>query len=452
MLSGTSGSACPLDWRYGSEEMRELFTVEGVVRKYLLVEKALMAGLARAGLAPESCVEVFEDCALRVTAGEVYAREAELGHDIAALTFILGERCGDCGRYVHLGATSYDIIDTAWALTIREALTIVKRKLAEVIRRLADLSREYKDVLMVGRTHGQHAVPITLGFKFANYVYELSRSYERLCELSSRVVKSKVSGAVGTMAGWLGRGLEVEAAVSEYLNLAPHAISTQVAPRDGFAELVTSLAILASQLDRFALEVRELSRTEIGELYESEPRVGSSTMPHKRNPVTSERISGLAKIARSLVIAALENIPLMHERDLTNSSSERILIPHAFLVIDQILEDTLKLLSILRVDREAMERNLNLSRGAIMTEAVMIKLVQKGLPRHEAHKILTKISRSLKPGETLAEALMRDETISKTLSQEEITEVLNPRKYLGNYAELIDRALKYAEEALSNPR
>jgi adenylosuccinate lyase len=411
-----------------------------------------MAGLARAGLAPESCVEAFEDCALRVTAGEVYAREAELGHDIAALTFILGERCGDCGRYVHLGATSYDIVDTAWALTIREALTIVKCKLAEVIRRLADLSREYKDELMVGRTHGQHAVPITLGFKFANYVYELSRSYERLCELSGRVVKSKVSGAVGTMAGWLGRGLEVEAAVSEYLNLTPHAISTQVAPRDGFAELVTSLAILASQLDRFALEVRELSRTEIGELYESEPRVGSSTMPHKRNPVTSERISGLAKIARSLVIAALENIPLMHERDLTNSSSERILIPHAFLVIDQILEDTLKLLSILRVDREAMERNLNLSRGAIMTEAVMIKLVQKGLPRHEAHKILTKISRSLKPGETLAEALMRDETISKTLSQEEITEALNPRKYLGNYAELIDRALKYAEEALSNPR
>jgi len=175
-------------------------------------------------------------------------------------------------------------------------------------------------------------------------------------------------------------------------------------------------------------------------------------MPHKRNPVTSERISGLAKIARSLVITALENIPLMHERDLTNSSSERILIPHTFLVIDQILEDTLKLLSILRVDREAMERNLNLSRGVIMTEAVMIKLVQRGLPRHEAHKILTNISRNLKPGETLAEALMRDETISKMLSREEIMEALNPRKYLGNYTELIDRALKYAEEVLKNLR
>ncbi len=442
-------SICPFEWRYGSEEMREIFKVENLVKTYLLVEKVLVAGLVKAGLAPENCVEVYEKCASNITASEIYAKEAELGHDIASLTYILGERCGECGRYAHLGATSYDIVDTAWALVISEALTIIKRKLAQVIQRFTELSREYRDVVMVGRTHGQHAVPVTVGFKFANYVYELSRSYERLCELTKRVVRVKMSGAVGTMAGWMGKGLQIEATVSEILGIAPHVISTQVAPRDGFAELISSLAILASQLDRFALEVRELSRPEISEIYESELRVGSSTMPHKRNPVIAERISGLAKIARTLVIAALENIPLMHERDLTNSSSERVLIPHAFLLVDQMLEDTLKLLNVLCIDREAIERNLNLTRGVIMSEAVMIKLVQKGLARHEAHKLLMKIIRNLKPGENFAEALLRNEVVSRLLSSEEIIETLNPKNYLGNYSELIDRALMYAEKTLN---
>jgi adenylosuccinate lyase len=442
-------SICPLEWRYGSREMREIFSVENLVKKYLLVEKVLIVGLIKAGLVPENCIEIYEKCTSNITAKEIYTKEVKLGHDIAALTYILGEKCGECGRYAHLGATSYDIVDTAWTLVISEALTIVKRKLTQVIQRLIELSREYKDIVMVGRTHGQHAVPITVGFKFANYVYELSRSYERLCELTNRVVRVKMSGAVGTMAGWLGKGLQVEETVSKILNITPHEISTQVAPRDGFAELISSLAILASQLDRFALEIRELSRTEIGEMYESELRVGSSTMPHKRNPIIAERISGLAKVARSLVITALENIPLMHERDLTNSSSERILIPHAFLLVDQILEDMLKLLSVLRIDIEAIERNLNLTRGTIMSEAIMIKLVQKGLARHEAHKLLMEIVRSLKPGESFAEALLRNEVVSRLLSPEEIIKILNPRNYLGNYSELIDRALKYAEKTLS---
>jgi len=442
-------SICPFEWRYGSEEMREIFRVENLVKKYLLVEKVLVVGLVKAGLVPENCVEVYEKCVSNITASEVYAKEVELGHDIASLTYILGEKCGECGRYAHLGATSYDIVDTAWALVIGEALTILKRKLARIIQRFTELAREYRDVVMVGRTHGQHAVPVTVGFKFANYVYELSRSYERLCELTKRVVRVKMSGAVGTMAGWMSKGLQVEAAVSEILGIAPHAISTQIAPRDGFAELVSSLAILASQLDRFALEVRELSRPEISEIYESELRVGSSTMPHKRNPVVAERISGLAKIARTLVIAALENIPLMHERDLTNSSSERILIPHAFLLADQMLEDTLKLLSVIRVDREAIEKNLNLTRGAIMSEAVMIRLVHKGLARHEAHSLLTKIIRSLKPGESLIEALLRNEVVLRLLSPEEVIEISNPKNYLGNYSDLIDRALKYAEKTLN---
>jgi adenylosuccinate lyase len=434
---------CPFDWRYGSEEMRKLFSLEEMVRRYLQVEKAIMVGLEAARLAPDGCSKALDTCLESVKASDVYSMEALTGHDIASLAFILGERCGECGRYVHLGATSYDIIDTAWALIIRDALAIVKKKLKTIVDRLSELALEYRDIVMIGRTHGQHALPITVGFKFANYVYELSRSFERLCELEKRVVRSKVSGAVGTMAGWLGNGLAVEEAASRYLGLEPHVITTQVAPRDGFAEVVLTMAILASQLDRFALEVRELSRSEIGEMYESEPRVGSSAMPHKRNPVIAERISGLAKLARSFSVAALENIPLMHERDLTNSSSERILVPHAFLVIDQMLEDMTRLLKVLYIDREAIKRNLELTGGAIMAESVVIRLVQKGLSRHEAHRLLMQITRSMRPGASLEEEILKHETLSKYLSPEEVREAIEPAKYLGNYSELIERALSY---------
>ena len=436
---------CPLEWRYGSNEIREIFSLGNIVRMYIKVEAALMAGLIEAGLAPRGCAEVFKKCSEEIEVGEVYELEGILGHDIASLAYLLGEKCGPCGGYVHLGATSYDIVDTAWALLLREGLGVVKRKLRGVLKSLADLSTKYRDALMPGRTHGQHALPITFGFKLANYVYELSRSYERICSLESRLIRSKISGAVGTMAAWGHKGLEIERKASEILGLEPHAITTQVAPRDGFAELVAVLAILASQLDRLALEVRELSRTEIGEVYEAGERVGSSTMPQKRNPVISERISGLAKILRGMAVTALENIPLMHERDLTNSSSERILIPHTLMIADQMLEDAEKLLRTIYIDVEKMSENLGLTRGAIMAEAVMIKLVEKGVPRHKAHKKLVEIVRRA-GDKSFEEVLESDEEISRILSKDDIRTTLNPREYLGSYRELIDRALRYMEQ------
>jgi adenylosuccinate lyase len=435
---------CVFEWRYGSEEMRRLFLAESIVKRYIDVEVAVMRGLEEAGIAPRGCAEAMRRCVEGVRPEEVYEREAVTGHDIASLAYIIGERCGECGRFAHLGATSYDIVDTAWALIIRDALRIVKERLWRVVEMLIEYAERYRDVVMVGRTHGQHAVPITLGFKFANYIYELSRSLERLCEAEKRIVRSKVSGAVGTMAAWGGRGLVVESVASKMLGLEPHTISTQVAPRDSFAELVTDLAILASQLDRFALEVRELSRTEIGEIYEAGKRIGSSTMPQKRNPVTAERISGLAKVVRAFTITALENIPLMHERDLTNSSSERILIPHTLLAIDQMLLDMEKLLKTLYIDEEAIDRNLKLSKGTIMAEAVMIKLVEKGMPRHEAHKLLSELALTV-GNEDFYAVLIRNEIVRKYLTPEEIAKILDPRSYLGNYKELIDRAVSYAK-------
>lgn len=440
---------CPFEWRYGSTEMKKLFTVENIVKTYIRVEVALMKALGEAGMAPPQCYLELTRCADSLDPAEVYAHELMTGHDLASLAFLLGARCGECGKYVHLGATSYDIVDTAWAVIIRDALWLIKGKLRKVIERLAELSQEHESTLVVGRTHGQHALPVTFGFKFANYAYELARSYERLSELEKRVLRIKMSGSVGTMASWGERGLRVEESVSRELGLPSHPITTQVAPRDGFAELVASLAILASQLDRLALEIRELSRTEIGEVYEGVERVGSSAMPHKRNPVTAERISGLAKVLRSLVITALENIPLMHERDLTNSSSERFLIPHAFLAIDQMLDDTYSMLVNLRIDKERAVKNMELTKGAIYSELLVVKLVEKGWARHDAYfKVRELVSRIGEEGD-LVRAVLEDHELSKCLTSEDIASIVSPEYAIRNVHVLIERALSYTKRVLA---
>jgi len=448
-LNNGNLSICPFDYRYGSKEMKDLLRRKNILRRFIEVEIALMKALEEAGYAPRGCYEELIKCAFTVKPEEIDELEAKLGHDVASLATLIAEKCSECGKYVHLGATSYDIVDTGWVLIIKDALRIIRKKLRDVIELLIKLSVKYRDTLMVGRTHGQHALPITLGFKLANYVYELSRSYERFCELEKRVIKGKVAGAVGTMAAWSGKGPKIEEVTLKTLGLEPHAIATQVAPRDGYAELVSAIAILASQLDRLALEVRELSRSEIGELYAAGGRVGSSTMPHKRNPTIAERISGLAKVSRALVITALENIPLMHERDLTNSSSERFLIPHALLAIDQALSDTYQVLSTLGVDETAMIKNLKLSKGAIMAECLMIKLVLKaGIPRHKAHSLLSALAKkALTNGREFKDIITHSE-VKKLLSNEDIEECFNYRKYLGSYEFLINRSLSYAKEVL----
>ncbi len=448
-----SNEVCVLEWRYGSKEMREIFSRLNILKTMAKVEVALLYALAENGLCKLDDAKYVEKIIDKINSNRVDELEKKLGHDVMALTVHLAELSGEHGKMIHFGATSYDIVDTANALIIRDALRIVKEKLKKIILILSDLSIKYKDTIMVGRTHAQHALPITLGFKFANYVYELSRSLERLCDTEKRILRIKFSGAVGTMAGWGDKGLKIEKVISEKLNLPPHLITTQVAPRDGFAEVISDLAILASQLDRFAVEIRELMRPEIMELAEGEAvnRVGSSTMPHKENPVTAEKISGLAKVMRGLVITELENIPLWHERDLTNSSSERIVISHSFLVIDEILDSTIKLLERLKVYPENMMRNLELSKGLIMAESLMINLTLAGLPRHEAHELVMKLSREAESNNTsLLEVALKNETIIKLIGIEKLKEILDPKKYLGVYDKLIDRSLNYAKEATAN--
>jgi len=437
---------CPLEWRYGSEELRRILSYENIIKKMIEVEVALLIGLANAGIIPKDIVSHVEKCVDKVSVERVIQLEKELGHEVMALTVALGEVLGEASKYVHLGATSNDIIDTAWILVLRESLLCIKSKLRNIIERLIDLAKRYRDCIMIGRTHGQHALPITLGFKFANYVYELSRSYERICDLEKRLIRGKISGAVGTMAAWGDKGLDVEKYALQTLNLEPHIISTQVAPRDGFAELISVIAILGSQLDRLAIEVRELMRPEIMEIAEGVSRkVGSSTMPHKQNPITCEKISGLAKILRSLVIASLENIPLWHERDLTNSSSERILIPHTLLILDEILNSTLLVLENLVIYPENMKKNLTLLKGINMAESILVRLVRKGVPRLVAYdhlKHLINYARST--GKEFEDVLINDEFVRKYLSINEIKEAMRPENYLGSIDKLIDRAINYA--------
>jgi len=442
-------SVCPLDYRYGSEEMRSLLTREAVLRRLIDVEVALMRGLADARLAPKECVDVLRECAYGVRPEDVDEMEARTGHELASIATLIALRCGECGKYVHLGATSSDVIDTAWALILRDALNVLKRRLRAVIELLVSLSESFKDVVMVGRTHGRHALPITFGFKLANYAYELSRSYERLCSLTSRVVKGVVSGAVGTMAAWGDAGLRVESGCLRELGLEPHPISTQVAPRDGYAELAAFAAILASQLDRLALEVRELMRDEIGEVTLVEGVAGSSTMPHKVNPVAAERVSGLARLCRGLAVAAFENIALMHERDLTNSSCERVLLPHILLLTDQALLDTERVLRGLRIDEDAMKRNLSMSKDSVMAECLMVRLVLKGaVPRHEAHSLVREaLSIARREGVSVEEALKRL-GVGAPLTEEDFRACSEPENYLGSHAELVERALRSVRESL----
>ncbi len=325
------------------------------------------------GIVEPKDVEEVEKKVDEVSSKEVEELESKLGHDVMAMVVALAEKSGESGKFIHFGATSYDIVDTANAIIFKQALQLIENKLTKIMDILAKYAVEYRETIMVGRTHGQHALPITLGFKFANYLYEFTRSLERINDSKKRVLRIKMAGAVGTMAAWNSKGIEIESAVSKYLGMEPHIISTQVAPRDGFAELISDMAILAATAERFSLEVRELMRPEINEIGEGVgERVGSSTMPQKENPVTAEKITGLSRLMRSFVSAAIENIPLWHERDLTNSSAERILISHSFIILDEILESLLSLLTSLRVNTSRMHDNLLLTKGQIMAESLMI--------------------------------------------------------------------------------
>lgn len=427
----------PIDYRYGSKEMREIFDEEKRLEQQLRVEAALTEVLAELGKIPMEAAEVIKEKANPnfVKLERVKEIEEETKHDVMALVKALSEVCGEAGKYVHLTATSYDIVDTAQALQIKEAMKILFGKGKELLKNCLDICERYKDLVMIGRTHGQHAIPITLGFKFANYADKIGDNLERLKE-NEKYICGKFSGAVGNYAAQkvFGLGDDFEKKIMEKLGIRAANISTQVVPRENLARIICDLSIFAGTIEQIAKEIRNLQRTEISELSEpfGEKQVGSSTMAQKRNPINAENICSNVRVIRSCLLPALENIALEHERDLTNSASERSILPTIFILMDEILMRMNKILRGLEVFPENMKKNLELTRGGIFAEAIITELVKKGMGRQEAHEILRKSSMTaFSENRNLKDILLENEEVLKYLNQDELEKIMDYQSYLG---------------------
>lgn len=437
----------PVEFRYFSNEMKSIFTEEAKLQNWLKVEAALARAHARLGHIPASAAaEISRKASLQyVRLARVKAIEDQIHHDLMAMVKALTEVCsGGAGKYVHLGATSYDIEDTALALQLGFALDVFGSLLGSVRDILLKLARRNRCLVCVGRTHGQHAVPTTYGLKFAIFACEFQRHIERIREARGRIMVGQMTGAVGTQASFGKDAPKLQRLVMKELGLKAVFVSNQVIQRDRHAEVVFCLACAAATAEKIAKEIRNLQRTEIGEVCEpfGAGQVGSSTMPQKRNPHKSERICSLARIVRAQMAPALENIALEHERDLTNSAAERVIFPEAFILADYALRQLSGVLEHLVINKENIRRNLDLTGGLIMSERLMLDLVAHGMGRQEAHEILRRSA-----GEVLAgrrpfrEALLENKRVAEFLKPRDIDRCLQPENYIGTAVSQVDRVL-----------
>lgn len=440
---------CPIDFRYGRPKMKAIFEEETRLQRLLDVEAALARAHAKVGGIPREAAEEITRRAntKEVRIDRVRALEEEIRHDLMAVVLALTEVCkGEAGKYVHFGATSNDISDTGMALQLREATRILDDDLSLLARTLAKLASRHKRTVMLGRTHGQAAVPMTFGLKIAVFAAEAARHRERLREASKRILVGKMSGAVGTGASFGPEAARIQELVMEDLGLAFEEASTQIVGRDRYAEFIAVLANVASSLEKFCTEVRNLQRNEIGEAaeaFEERRQVGSSTMAQKENPVASENVCSLARIVRSLVVPAYEDIPLWHERDLTNSAAERFLIPHGCVLLDDMLARTTEIFRGLHVYPDRMRENLEATKGQVMAESVMIALARKGMGRQEAHRLVRDAAqRARLKGMHLKDILAADLKVTKLLPPKELAAAMNPEKYLGRSIEIVDAIVK----------
>jgi adenylosuccinate lyase len=367
--------------------MQSIWSDESRLARWLEVELAALDGWAEVGAVPRETAEAIRQRAVPPSPERVAEIEEVTQHDVAAFVDAVSADLGADGRWLHYGLTSSDVLDTALALQVRGAgqliLDGVERALEAVVRR----AEEHRDTVMVGRTHGVHAEPITFGAKLAGWAFEVDRDRERVARALEGMRVGKLAGAVGTYAGG---DPDVERIACERLGLVPESAATQIVPRDRHAELLSALALCASSLERFATEIRHLARTEVSEVQEPFGRgqKGSSAMPHKRNPVVAERICGLARIVRAAALVGFENIPLWHERDISHSSAERVVLPDAFLAIDYMLDRFAWLVEGLVVDAERMRSNLEASHGLVFSQRVLTALVAGGLARDEAYRLV----------------------------------------------------------------
>jgi len=434
----------PMEGRYRTE-IGDIFEKDSIVQARLDVEAALAKAHAAVGNIPKSAAEVIgKNANIKVvTLERIDEIEKETKHDLMSLVEALSEKCGDAGKYVHLGATSYDIEDTAWALVFRDALKVMIKDAKRLKGVLEEKAEEYKGLVMVGRTHGQHASVITLGLKFAVWVEELRRGIERLERVRKIISFGKMRGAVGTGAALGKKAKEIEEKVMEILKLGVAPATTQIVQRDRHAEAVFAVALLVETLEKIAKEVRNLQRTEIGELEAAfgKKEVGSSAMPQKKNPWRAERICGVARVVRSNVITALENVPLEHERDLTNSAAERVIFPETFVLGHFALKESIGLVEELVVHEDRIKENLEKSGGLILAEAVMTRLVEKGMGRQEAHALVRECAlKSYETGLSFGRVLKEEKRVG--LSDDEVDEALKPENYVGRAVEIVEEILR----------
>ncbi|MGE5445076.1 MAG: adenylosuccinate lyase [Ignavibacteriales bacterium] len=424
--------------RYSRPEMSKIWNDESKYRNWLRVEIAVCEAWVELGQIPPEALEKIRERA-RFDVKRIDDLEKTLKHDVIAFLTAVAEHVGEESRYIHLGLTSSDVLDTAFALQLRDAATIVIDDIEKVIEVLKGLAFKHKYTPMVGRTHGIHAEPTTLGLVFALWYDEMRRNLERMERAREVISVGKISGAVGTFANVPPR---VEERACEILGLKPERISTQIVQRDIHAEYFLTLSIIAATVEKIALQIRHFQRTEVLELEEpfTEGQKGSSAMPHKRNPILAENLCGLSRLIRSYAISALENVPLWHERDISHSSVERVIGPDATILIDFMLYRLKGLLEGLHIYPENMEKNLWLTRGLIFSEKVLLKLVEKGLSREEAYGLVQRNAmRAWREKEDFKGLLLEDNQLRNHLSSDEIEECFSVGHDLKNVDYIFDR-------------
>lgn len=423
--------------RYSRPDMKKVWSDENKYNKWLDVEIAVCDAWAEIGVVPRKAIPRIKMARCNTKRMEEIFRETH--HDMTAFLGAVAESIGEESRYIHLGLTSSDIMDTATSLQMVEAIDLLTQDIKTLIEVIARRAIEFKYTIMIGRTHGVHAEPITFGLKLAVWLDEMRRNLRRLAEARKIMAVGKISGAVGTYATVPP---EVEEKACARLGLQPAPISTQILQRDRHAQFVTTLAIIASSLDKFSTELRALQKTEVHEVEEpfSAGQTGSSAMPHKRNPELGERVSGLARLIRGHSVTALENQALWHERDISHSSNERLILPDSCLALDYILNLFTGVLSGLQVFHKRMKQNLEMTRGLVFSQRVMMALIEKGLSRQKAYELVQRNAmKAWKNNRSFLTLLKRDASIMEAITTRELEAVFDYQYYLGHVNEVFNR-------------
>jgi adenylosuccinate lyase len=414
--------------RYSRPQMKRIWSDENKFDKWLKVEIAVCEAWGELGVIPRETVPKIKLARVNLKRMEEILKETH--HDVTAFLSALSESVGEESRFIHLGLTSSDVMDTALSLQLIESAELLSQDIKELISVLAQKAMKHKYTIMIGRTHGVHAEPISFGFKLALWVEEMRRNWQRLGDAKKTIAVGKISGAVGTYATL---SPEVEEKACARLGLAPAPVSSQVLQRDRHAQFVTTLAIIASSLEKFATEIRGLQRTETREVEEpfSAGQTGSSAMPHKRNPELCERVCGLARLVRGYALTSMENVALWHERDISHSSTERIILPDSCLVVDYILNLFTSVMQGLQVYPQRMKRNVKLTRGLIFSQRVMLALIDKGLSRQKAYELVQRSAmKAWKGNRSFLSMLKADPEVTAVLPHSELEQNFDEQYYL----------------------